>query len=262
MKLAISNIGFDNNDRETVYSLLKKYKFCAIEIAPGIFAGNEPYNNIEAAKKEKQRIFEMYGLNIASMQSIWYGQTGNIFNNIDAQNLADYTKKAVNFARELEINNLVFGCPKNRLVPQGASTNDVLPFFEDIAHYAHENGTYIALEANPEIYGTNFCNTSESAFEFAKKVQNMKVNYDFGTFIVNGENLKILEQNIALVNHVHLSEPYLEAINLTSERKKQHEELANVLKSGGYNNYVSIEMKAQKLDFVEQVLQYVAKVFL
>ncbi len=261
MKLAISNIGFDNSDREAVYALLNKYNFSAIEIAPSIFAGEKPYDSVAVAKKEKQQLFNKHSLKIASMQSIWYGQIGNIFIKEEAAKLTHYTKKAVDFAKELEINNLVFGCPKNRVMPENAKQEDVLMFFDEISQYASDNGTNIALEANPEIYGTNFCNTSESAFEFAKKVKNLKVNYDFGTFLVNSESLRTLSQNIELVNHVHLSEPYLEAISLTCERKKQHEELANLLKSGSYKKYVSIEMKVQKLTDVECILEYVANVF-
>ncbi len=261
MKLAISNIGYSKEDAKSVYALLSKYKFSAIEIAPGIFVGNEPYENIEKAKQEQEFLQTEYGLSIVSMQGIWFGQTGNIFNKEQAKQLINYTKKAVDFASALNIKNLVFGCPKNRVIPNGLTQDDAIEFFEIIANYANEKNTNIALEANPDIYGTNFCNTTESAIFFAKKISALKINYDFGTCIVNNENFNELAKNVNIVNHVHLSEPYLEALELTQKRKEQYTELANLLKANNYNGYVSIEMKTQDFKNIESILSFVSNVF-
>ena len=44
------------------------------------------------------------------MQSIWYGQTGNIFDPVQAEELLDYTAEAFQFAHTINCPSLVFGC--------------------------------------------------------------------------------------------------------------------------------------------------------
>ncbi len=261
MKLSISNIGFDDNQKEKVYELLNKYKYSGLEIAPSIFVGENPYDKNDIAAQKAKKLYDDYKLKISSMQSIWYGCTGNIFVEDEALNLIEYTKKAVLFAKEIECGNLVFGCPKNRFIPEGKNEKDAEGFFNAIAKFACENNTNIALEANPEIYGTNFCNKSEQAFNFAKNIEGLKMNYDLGTLLINGESLEVLQENIKLVNHVHVSEKELMPISDAKERRILHRELAKLLKNANYNNYVSIEMKKCDLNQVEKIIYQVAEDF-
>ncbi len=261
MKLSISNIGFDAKDTQKVYELLYKYNYAGLEIAPSIFVGENPYDKNEIAKQKAKQLKDDYSLEIASMQSIWFMQNGNIFNVDDVQKLVDYTKKAIIFAKDISCKNLVFGCPKNRVMPSDKSENDAISFFETVAKFARENKTAIALEANPVIYGTNFCNTSFQAFNFIEKVQYLKMNYDFSTFLYNDENLQILSDNILKVNHVHISEVELVAISSTAERRKMHRELAMLLKQNNYNKFVSIEMKKCEIEQVEKILYQIAEDF-
>ena len=60
------------------------------------------------------------------MQSIWYGQTGNIFDPVQAEELLDYTAEAFQFAHTINCPSLVFGCPKNRRLdpPHTAAEGD------------------------------------------------------------------------------------------------------------------------------------------
>ncbi len=261
MRLSISNIGFSDSDTLTVYGEMKKNGFTALEIAPGAFIGNAPYDKCSEAAKKAQALKEEYGFGISSLQSIWYGQEGNIFVPEDAIFFEEYTAKCIEFAAALSCENIVLGCPKNRNMADGQTVADAISFFSKISKMAHERGTCIALEANPSMYGTNFCNTSAQAFAFAKEVPHLKVNYDLGTLLINGESLQILADNIDAVNHVHISEPSLGAIDTSGERKALHTELADLLKSGGYSGYVSVEMRAQPLDMTQRVLAHVAEVF-
>ena len=261
MRLALSNIGFAQADTPAVYAALRKDGFTGLEIAPSIFAGENPYACADTAAQAAQALSEEYGLVIASMQSIWYGQQGNIFETADAARLAAYTKKAVCFAKAVGCKNLVFGCPKNRNIPSGGCVADARPFFAEIAKAAAENETCIALEANPAVYGTNFCNTSEQAFAFARSVPHLKVNYDLGTLLTNGESLQTLADSLPLVNHIHLSEPQLAPLALTAERRALYRDLAALLHGQAYGGFVSIEMKTQPFATVERILAETAEVF-
>ena len=260
MKLSVSNIGWDNEYNEEILRLLSETGYNGIEIAPTAFIGENPYNNVKIAIAEANRVKEKYNLEISSMQSIWYGKQGNIFNKYDAKMFIEYTKKAIDFASAINCHNLVFGCPKNRIKPDDISEDEIIYFFKEIGDYAYEHDTVVSIEPNPTIYDTNFINYTKDAFEFVKKIGSLgiKVNVDFGTIIQNEESLEIVKNNIDLVNHIHISEPNLEKIQV----RKEHAELLKILKDTNYSNYVSIEMKKTgNIDDLKRVINYICSIF-
>lgn len=257
MLLSISNIAWDSSFDEQMYAYLNENGFSGLEIAPTRIFPQNPYDDLTAAKKFADRLKEKYDLSIPSMQSIWYGKTQSIFGTQqDKKELIDYTKKAIDFAQAVGCKNLVFGCPKNRSVPCGKSDNEAVEFFREIGEYAVEKGTIIALEANPPIYNTNFMNTTKDAFDICKRVlsKGVMVNADLGTIIYNKEDIKVLADNIDLVNHIHISEPHLAPI----EKRSIHKEL----KSLNYDKYISIEMgNKSDIELVKSTIQYIREVF-
>ncbi|MCL2051060.1 MAG: sugar phosphate isomerase/epimerase [Lachnospiraceae bacterium] len=259
MKLSISNIAWDAGHDEEMYAFLKEQGFCGLEIAPTRIFPDKPYQHLKEAKDFSAMLKSKYGLSISSMQSIWFGKSESIFGTSEEQRLLiDYTKKAVDFAKAAECRNLVFGNPRNRNKPEGASVDSAFRFFGEIADYAVRHGTVIALEPNPAIYFTNFLNSTSEAFAFAKQVRGLALNVDIGTIIENDENLQVIADNIAMVNHVHISEPYLEEI----KKRSLHNELFAILKKGSYEKYVSIEMKNFGcLETVKRTAEYIRTVF-
>lgn len=281
-RLAASNIGWQAQDDEAVYAALQTLGFAGLEIAPTRFVGERPYFKTEAAARKAAGLKGQYGLCIPSMQSIWFGRTENIFDARGAALLAEYTRRAVDFAAAVGCPSLVFGNPRQRRMPegvraksacagdmhagdthigdthaQGVRPEDALGFFAEISAYARQHGVVIALEANPPVYGTNFCNTSAEAFAYARRVPGLRVNYDLGTMLTNGESLDVLFENLDIVSHIHLSEPQLAPI----APRPEHRALARTLRQAGYTGFVSIEMKTQPLDTVRAVLAYTAEVF-
>lgn len=259
MKYSISNIAWDKKDDHAMYTFLQHNNIDAIEIAPTRLFDN-PYENLEQAQLYATMLKNRFGLAVSSMQSIWYGQQGNIFNPNEAARLADYTKKAMDFANAAGIKNLVFGCPRNRSMPQGKSEDDVLEFFYNLGEYAKSRGTVLALEANPVIYNTNFLNYTKDACEFCRKVgsEGVKVNIDFGTILYNRENPHLIKTYKNTVNHIHLSVPNLEYV----EKIKEHSTLKKVLDKIDYDGYLSIEMKNQNdINKVKQAVLYLKENF-
>lgn len=260
MKISVSNIGWDKQHDDEMYEYIANSKLNGIEIAPTRIIENRPYEKNEQAIEFAKNMKEKYDLEISSMQSIWYGKQGNIFDEENAKMFIEYTKKAIDFASDIKCKNLVFGCPKNRNMPEGKTTNDILYFFKELGDYAEKKKTIIAIEPNPTIYGTNFLNTTKEAIEFARKIDSkgIKVNVDFGTIVENKESLKTIQNNIDLVNHIHISEPNLEVVK---ERSK-HKELADMLRKLDYKNYVSIEMKnTGDLNDMKTTIEYVKTIF-
>lgn len=260
MKISVSNIGWDKQYDEEMYKYIAISKLNGIEIAPTRIIEDRPYEKNEQAIKFADNIKKKYNLEISSMQSIWYGKQGNIFDEENAKMFIEYTKKAIDFASDIKCGNLVFGCPKNRNVPDGKNTNDILYFFKELGNYAEKNKTIIAIEPNPAIYGTNFLNTTKEAIEFVKKVDSkgIKINVDFGTIVENKETLEIIQNNIDMINHIHISEPNLEVV----KKRSEHKELANILRNFEYQNYISIEMKnTGNLNDIKTIIEYVVTVF-
>ena len=258
MKLAMSQIAWCEEDERAALEILREYGFSGLEIAPTRVAGSSPYQSAEKAAKFAAVVHDEFGLWICSMQSIWYGQQGSMFGP-EREHLMDYTKQAVLFAEAAGAGNIVFGNPKNRVIPQGKSADDALSFFKEAGDFAAIHSTTVALEANPPVYGTNFMNTTAQAFAVQEKVASAGccVNLDIGTMLINNEQIEVLAGKMRRVNHVHISEPELAMI----APRALHRELAQLLREEGYGGYVSVEMKSQPLEEVRRAAAYLAEVF-
>lgn len=244
MKLSISNIAWDKAHDEEMYLFLSSIGFDGLEIAPTRIWTSDPYNQIDSAVEYKKRLFEKYGLVVSSMQSIWFGKTERIFGaKEERDSLIEYTKKAYEFAHALGCNNLVFGCPRNRIVPEIAK-NEVASiieeFFGRLSILAVQNDVVLAIEANPTIYNTNFINYTKEAYDLVKQIDKdgLRLNYDLGTVIYNKEKIEDLENYISLINHIHISEPKLAMVSFGDIHKKMHQ----IVNEAKYEKFVSIEM--------------------
>ena len=253
MKFSISNIAWDAKDDEVIYDYLSHRNFAGLEIAPTRL-WNAPYENSERAKKWAEELYNRYKLEISSMQSIWYGRTEAICNSEEEKNaLLDYTFKAILFAEKIKCKNLVFGCPKNRCIQSDKDVTIIADFLAEVGQYANKHNTCFSIEPNPTIYGTNFVNTTRQAINLCRQINNpgIRVNYDFGTVIENNEDIKECLDNIDIVNHIHISEPYLVKIN----KRDAHMDLIKELEVLDYKGFVSIEMKKQ--DTIQDVCEII-----
>lgn len=257
MKLSISNLAWDNRDNEKVYAYLSQKHFSGIEIAPTKLFPESPYSHTDEAVGYFHRVKADYGLEVSSMQSIWYGQTGNIFrSSAERLSLQSYTMEAVDFAAAIGCGNLVFGNPKARSKGADHTEDEAYGFFKTISDYAAQQGTCIALEPNPIIYGTDFINTTQQAFDFCSDsgCTRLRVNVDLGTMIYNDEPFEWIEDHLDLVHHIHISEPYLKKI----EKRELHKKLRAL----DFDRYISVEMGLQNaLEDVLEVVDYIAEVF-
>lgn len=249
MRSSISNIAWEAGRDAQVYEWMAELGYTGLEIAPTRIFPDRPYDHLDEAAKWAEKLKEEYGLSISSMQSIWYGRQEKVFGSREERRaLVDYTKQAIDFAEAIHCKNLVFGCPRNRAVPENMAANEVTviagDFFRELAEYAHAHNTVIAMEANPPIYNTNYMNTTAEALALVKQVntQGFLLNLDVGTMICNEESVSLLKSNVPYINHVHISEPGLKPI----EERILHEELIACLNEERYSGFVSIEMGLQE----------------
>lgn len=260
MMFSISNIGWDAGNDAVVYGLMKKYGYSGLEIAPTRIFPDEPYEHLEDARKWSEELKKKEGFIVPSMQSIWFGRQEKIFGTEEErQILFDYTKKAINFAEIIGCGNLVFGCPRNRNIPEDTDLSIAVIFFKELGDYAAEHNTVIGMEANPPIYNTNYINDTKAALELIEQVDSrgFKLNLDVGTMIQNKESIEELVGKVPLINHVHISEPGLKMI----EQRNLHKELMGILKKEGYQRFISIEMgKREEISEIEQALRYIKEI--
>lgn len=261
MKLSISNIAWSANEDKQMYEYLSAKGFSGLEIAPTRIFQSNPYSNLPAAKTFSNHLKTTYTLVVSSMQSIWYGKNEKIFGSpFERRILTDYTRMAIDFAAVIGCHNLVMGCPKNRIISDMQQYAVAVDFFQELGDYACWNGTVLSIEANPVIYGTNFINRTDQAFELARTVnsQGFKVNLDLGTMVYNNEDFTSIYDNISLVNHVHISEPELACI----KRRPIHQDLASILQQTGYSKFISVEMKdLHDIATLKTVIEYIKEVF-
>lgn len=261
MKIAISNIGWNSNDDSRMYKFMKENGVDGLEIAPTKIIPIAPYDNLDLAREFADEMRNQ-GIIIPSMQSIWYGKNEEIFGSEEERKaLIEYTKKAVIFAETIGCENLVFGCPRNRNINDAdVDYATAITFFKELGDFAAEHHTTIGMEANPEIYNTNFVNTTSDALKLIEDVdsEGFKLNLDIGTMVYNQEDCELLRGKVTLINHVHLSEPYLRQI----EKRVLHKELRQLLEEEGYSRYVSAEMGTQeKVEKCFEAMIYLKEVF-
>ena len=261
MNLSVSNIAWKSELDEEMYKTLCDMGFRGLEIAPTRIFPQCPYDHLAEAAVFAAGLSEKYGLSIPSVQSIWYGRNECIWGEeSDRNSLIEYTKKAVDFASAVSCSNLVFGCPRNRNIPENGNIDIAYSFFKDIGDYAISRGTCIGLEANPPIYNTNFINTTKEAIDFIRKTgsDGLRLNLDLGTMIHNNEEISVLYGNEDLINHVHISEPGLLAV----KERSIHRDLKELLEETDYSGFVSVEMSSQSsIEELKDSMRYVSGVF-
>jgi sugar phosphate isomerase/epimerase len=264
-RLSISNIAWGAGHDREMYIFLQEQGFSGLEIAPTRVFPDSPYNKLSEAADFARALKENHGLSVSSIQSIWFGRTENIFGTeTDRDALIQYTKKAVLFAKTIQCHNLVFGCPRNRNIPDALRRTEALRlaklFFKTIASFAYEHGIVVALEPNPVIYHTNFINSTIEAVELIKELNNdgLRLNVDLGTILYNNEDLNVINDNIAIINHIHISEPNLDPV----KENPKHFQLRDMLKSSNYQGFISIEMKSPgAIEKVKECALYIKEVF-
>lgn len=261
MKLSISNIGWAKENDPAIYERMRELGYEGLEIAPTRIFPEHPYDRLEEAGAWAERLKAEDGFAVPSMQSIWYGRSEKLFGTDEERAaLAEYTKKAIDFAETIGCRNLVFGCPRNRNMPEGADADIAIEFFRKMGEYAAKHNTVIGMEANPPIYNTNYVNDTKAALDLIEKVgsKGFKLNLDVGTMIANKEDVSVLAGREHLINHVHISEPGLKPI----EQRGLHNALSELLNDFGYNGFVSIEVgKQENVAGLDKMMRYTKEIF-
>ena len=260
MKFSISNIAWPKEWDSQIYDKLLELGFSAIEIAPNrtIQSG---YDATDEEIDIWNHSYAHYFNEVSSMQSLLFKIDLPIFDsNENMENILNILYKGVLFASKLKVKNIVFGSPSIRNVFNDEQFQRSKIFFSKLSQYALEFGITVALEANPQIYNTNFMVSTLDTLDYVKtiKLPNFGINLDFGTMIENKELIHdiITNDNILYIKHVHISEPYL--VKIDANRREYHIEVLKELLRFGYKGYISVEMRIGcTFDEIIEILKYI-----
>ena len=253
VNLAISNLAWSHEDRFRVYARMKAMGFSGIEIVPGITfpMSSDPCSPTTMEVGQFKEELAEYDLRPVSMQSLLFNQPqAQLFGSqLQRAAFVEQLRKVVGLASSLEIPNVVLGSPGNRRIPPTMSpsvsdkiVDSVMRSVDDIAGDA---GVLIALEPNPACYGTNFLNSIDEVVEFldTRSHRAISLNLDTGSIIINHDLDSVIRRLPAFrhyVSHVHISEPGLMPAPASLS---VHRAVIRSLAVGGYNKFISIEMK-------------------
>lgn len=261
MRLSVSNIGWTVEEDDQIYAFMEECGYCGLEIAPTRIFPEAPYDKLKEAGAWAESLRRKHGLSISSMQSIWSGREERVFGSEkERRTLVEYTKKAIDFAKVVDCDNLVFGCPMNRVITEGTDPAIGINFFKEIGDYAVQNNTVVSIEANPPMYNTNYINDTSAAFELVRQVNSrgILINLDVGTMIQNDESVELLNGKVCYIHHVHISEPGLKPI----QKRPLYGKVKELLIAEEYQGYVSIEMrKTGSLRDVKNAIKYTKELF-
>lgn len=264
MNLCISNIAWDAMYDNKMYKICSDMGYDGVEIAPTRLFPNEPYDNIDEAKKWARNLEHKYGLKVYSCQSIWYGRKENVFGSSkEREILLEYSKKAFSFAEALKAKNVVIGCPKNRngYIKDMQSNEAIsIEFFSKLAEIAYEYDIILSIEPIPTIYGTDFLNNIYETVHFIERIDrnSIRLNLDIGEMLYNHENVNMLKGWENSIGHVHISEPRLSRII----KRNDHKTICNFLNGFGYKKAVSIEIGMQEtIEEICKTMEYIHNIF-
>lgn len=267
MPISFSHIAWPPGDESTALVLLKKLGINEIEVAP-LRAFGEPLNATETTVRERAAWYCNQGFKVGSFQALLFGTEGlELFGDASGRRRMKETLIAVGrIAGWAGAGPMVFGSPKNRLkrtLSHQQALTQACEIFREVGDACAAAGSCLVIEANPEAYGADFCNTLAQAAELVEAVNSpgFGLHVDAGGMALGEDDFEeTLRQSASLIRHVHASQP-----NLISFAAPDpiHARIAKILHETGYTGSIAIEMRAQPdgLDAVPQAVDAVKNIY-
>ena len=261
-KLCISNIAWDMEENDVVLEFLKLKGITKIEVAPTkILASWDGCNTACAAEAIKSRLKDFQ---VVSLQSVLFNTVGlELFGSQSSRDdLLTHCKSVCELASNLGARVIVWGSPKQRLIHDKSYEecfHIAAKFFNSLGDYALEKDVVIGFEPNAKVYGCDFCFTAKQAVELvrAAKSPGFRLHLDTGNMHLEKDDIaSILKENMDLLCHVQVSEPFLGGFD---KPLVDHKILSENLRKFNYAGILSIEMRKGK-DCLLSIAQAVAHV--
>lgn len=221
--LGVSSIGWKLEHTAGVLDFLSGQNVQNLEIAPTSIWGS--WDEVGKAMKsgEIQKFalsMKSRGFRITSIQAVMYMVTYNMFTETDE--FINHMKSVIEIAHSLSLDEqevrIVFGSPKNRVPPETMTAEEAdskgREVFWRLGEYATGQNACVVIEANPKDYGCGYLYSLADAGAFVKTLNHPKVRYmlDTGCACLGEDQDNLIELTVP-VDHVHMSMPFLKAID-------------------------------------------------
>lgn len=250
MKLAASNIGWDPKQSSEMLPELTKRGVEGLVIAPTMVWPEAPAVSAKQASEFRSRV-EDYGLKVVGMQSLTFGlkEAALSGTSVEQQRLVDHLKRQSELAGHLGAASLIFGSPGLR--QEVKHPDDALNVFAAVSHAAADNNTKLCIEPLSG-YGNTFVTDAVEGLRFVEDAQErgnaQGVGLHLDAAAVAGKrhysdyrSETFVAQNSVGIASFDASAP--ELVPLSADATVPHAEIADALRTVGYEGYISLEMR-------------------
>jgi sugar phosphate isomerase/epimerase len=261
MRLAVSSLAWPHDLDAAVAQTLRQLGVCGVELVPTkVWPKPTEVGSVEV--RNYRRFWEDQGFRPVAMQALLFGQPElTIFDGaVTRERTLEYLGKMCRLGEWLGTGVLVFGSPRNRAIGarSPAEVTDIaVSFFRRAGALARWHGVTLCIEPNPPAYQCDFITTTSEGLRFVAAVgdSGFGLHVDAGTIAVNKE---VTDPNLpsclAQAKHFHISEPFLAPVGGGTT---DHRQVAEVVRTSGFEGWLSIEMKEAKADILTTVTQAV-----
>jgi D-psicose/D-tagatose/L-ribulose 3-epimerase len=267
VKLAVSNIAWDNTELEIHLELLKSLGCQGVEIAPSV-VWREPINSSMEERRKFRTVVQSCGLEVVGIHALLYTRPDlTLFGSKEnRQETLNYVKQLSKVCGDLGGRIMVFGSPRNRVRNQKnleECFSIATDFFYSVALEAAERDVIICIEPLGKDL-TDFITSSSDGLALVKRVDhpNFGLHLDIRAMMSSGE---VFEQTFSkcssVLQHVHVGDPGLAPPGHTGFN---HAIIGDSLRRSGYDKYISIEMRrgfGPSREVITQSVKYVQKCY-
>lgn len=267
MKIGICNEIFKNWPLEKIFNYIKIVGYEGIEIAPFTIADNLSEISKDTLIKIK-RLSENTGIKIIGTHWLLVKPEGLSISSKDTElrkRTSDYLSKLVNFTSDIGGEIMVLGSPKQRMINQGQTYEEVKGYLKEVIlpvlERCQEKNIFLCIEplAKKE---TNFINTAEQAIEIIEEINhpNLKLHLDVKAMSDEEKTIpEIIEIGAKYLKHFHANDKNLLGPGFG---EIDYKPIIEKLKEIGYDGWLSVEV----FDFspgpekiAEKSIQYLKK---
>lgn len=244
-RIAISNLCWQEQERQQALQLLSRLKIKNIELAitkeVGMW-GSFSHKDVANLKEELKN----NNLTTVSLQSLFYGLPYSVFH--DEEKFIEHFKRVIEYSRILGNKYLVFGSPKNkkmRGMDINACNEKFIEVFSEIAQVDPE--TTIGIENTPKIYGADFLNTYDECLKIVKQIDKHNIVCHFDTACIEnsgGEYEDIFSKQKDSIKMIHAT-----TLNLNSVHKDK--KLRSFVKRQLADTNIMVSLEALNLELNE-----------
>ncbi len=268
--LAISNIGWTNDEEPVIAKKLQELGVKKVEIAP-----TKRWDDPTKATKEQIREYvdwwKQYDIKVVAFQSMLFARPDlKIFESKELRDEAsEYLSEFLRLAGDMGSKRLVFGSPKNRQrddMPLEQADKIATEFFTLLGTVAAEHNTMLCIEPNAPQYNCDYITTAKEGSALVRRINSpgFGLHLDAACMALAGDDIGAsIRDNADMLEHFHVSAPMLDSVY--DREDVDYDAAAQALRDINYNKVISIEMRpgesGENVTRVETAVRFVQSKF-